>query len=101
MERYAIVPVLITMMMFAFINQADTRTVEMDRNLKIVGGLPARVAQFPHAAALVLSLVQSGTTSTSFCGGSIINQHFILTVSVTESVTRKSHEDKFCSASDK
>lgn len=53
--------------------------IEIDRNLRIVGGAVARPGQFPHAVALVLHLTQSRS---SFCGGSIIHQNFILTVSV-------------------
>lgn len=50
---------------------------ELDRNLRIVGGLVARVAQFPHAAALVLHLTR--TRNPSFCGGNIIHPNYILT----------------------
>lgn len=51
--------------------------IEIDRNLRIVGGAVARVGQFPHAAALILHLTKSRS---SFCGGSIIAPGFILTV---------------------
>lgn len=53
--------------------------IEIDRNLRIVGGAVARVGQFPHAAALILYLTKSRS---SFCGGSIISSRFILTVLV-------------------
>lgn len=46
-----------------------------DRNFKIVGGHPARPNQFPHAVALILH-IEAGE---SFCGGSIIHQHYVLT----------------------
>lgn len=51
----------------------------MERNMRIIGGLVARVGQFPHAVALVLYLQES---KSSFCGGSIIHPNFVLTVSV-------------------
>lgn len=51
--------------------------IEIDRNLRIVGGAVARVGQFPHAVALILHLTKSRS---SFCGGSIISSRFIITV---------------------
>lgn len=51
--------------------------MDLDRNLRIVGGVMARVSQFPHAAALVLHLTRS--RNPSFCGGSIIHPNYILT----------------------
>jgi secreted trypsin-like serine protease len=49
--------------------------VEIERNIRIVGGSQAQPNQFQHAVALFLTL----TTGDSFCGGSIINANFILT----------------------
>lgn len=56
----------------------NSERVEVERSMKIFGGSVARVGQFPHAAALILHLTESRS---SFCGGSIINANFILTVS--------------------
>lgn len=58
-------------------SKRDGGFLEIDRNLRIVGGLVARNAQFPHAAALVLHLTR--TRNPSFCGGNIIHPNYILT----------------------
>jgi secreted trypsin-like serine protease len=53
--------------------QSDSQLVRSDR---IMGGQVARRNQFPYQVALILSL--PGTQQT-FCSGSIISNHFILT----------------------
>lgn len=65
-------------LLFFIISQVSS-SHEMDRNMRIVGGTVARVAQFPHAVALALHLT---FTRSSFCGGSIIHPSYVLTVSV-------------------
>ena len=71
--------VLITCVLLVFSAiQVPISALEIDRNLRIVGGTVARVNQFPHAVALVLHLTMSRS---SFCGGSIIHANYILTVS--------------------
>jgi hypothetical protein len=49
--------------------------VQIERNIRIVGGSQAQPNQFQHAVALFLTL----NTGDSFCGGSIIHQNWILT----------------------
>jgi secreted trypsin-like serine protease len=49
--------------------------VEISRDVRIVGGQNAVSNQFPHAAALFLTLRHGD----SFCGGSIIHSVYILT----------------------
>ena len=88
MERHAMdkVLILIAFAIISAVSQANTHFAGFDRNLRIVGGSPARPNQFPHAAALILHLTQQRS---SFCGGSIINQHYILTAAhCLEDVTR-------------
>ncbi|CRK93881.1 CLUMA_CG007408, isoform A [Clunio marinus] len=54
----------------------QAENLKLERNLRIVGGQVARPGQFPHAAALILHLTLSRS---SFCGGNIIHQNYILT----------------------
>lgn len=76
--------VLITVVLLLICQTFNVRSqVAIDRNLRIVGGSVARAGQFPHTVALILHLVQSRS---SFCGGSIIHQNFVLTVSVELSI---------------
>lgn len=65
--------------LYSAVDKVESNSVQIDRNLRIVGGSTARIGQFPHAAALVLFLTQSRS---SFCGGSIIHPNFVLSVSV-------------------
>lgn len=60
--------------------------LDIDRNLRIVGGSVARVGQFPHAVALILHLTRSRS---SFCGGSIIHPSYVLTVSTSFKVFKQ------------
>lgn len=78
MKRHAMIKVLLLMLFWMNCYSAKL-PIDFDRNLRIVGGATARVGQFPHAAALILYLPNARS---SFCGGSIISAHFILTVSV-------------------
>lgn len=71
--------VSIKLLVIMFFGLCVVRAELIDRNLRIVGGLPARAGQFPHAVALILHLTQNRE---SFCGGSIIHPAYILTVSV-------------------
>jgi secreted trypsin-like serine protease len=52
--------------------------LDNDRDTRIIGGLPARVFEFPHMVALILHVRGGGS---SFCGGSIIHPSYVLTVS--------------------
>lgn len=78
--------IIVTFVIICAISQAHLEHYGIDRNLRIVGGSPARPNQFPHAVALILHLTQSRS---SFCGGSIIHQHYILTAAhCLDDVTR-------------
>jgi len=87
MKRHAMDTVLIMLtLVIACASSPVHPFLKFDRNLRIVGGSPARPNQFPHAAALILHLTQQRS---SFCGGSIINIHYILTAAhCLEDVTR-------------
>lgn len=86
MKRHTMDKVLITVTFVIACATLQARSEGIDRNLRIVGGSPARPNQFPHAVALVLHLTQQRS---SFCGGSIIHQHYILTAAhCLEDVTR-------------
>lgn len=56
-------------------NEERLNRVQIERNIRIVGGSSAQPNQFQHAVALFLKLVNSD----SFCGGSIIHPNFIVT----------------------
>lgn len=71
--------VSIKLLVVMFLGLCVVRAELIERNLRIVGGNPARPGQFPHAVALILHLTQNRE---SFCGGSIIHPAYILTVSV-------------------
>lgn len=51
------------------------RAIEIERNMRIVGGSVASATQFQHSVALFLKLHQGD----SFCGGSIIHPNYVLT----------------------
>lgn len=58
--------------------------IQIERDLRIVGGSVARQNQFPHSVALVLFLRPAEgerQAMSSFCGGSVIHANYILTVS--------------------
>jgi secreted trypsin-like serine protease len=101
MDKVMIVRVIL-MFCFCAICQVHGKLTEIDRNMRIVGGTTARVAQFPHAVALVLHLTLQRS---SFCGGSIIHPSYVLTVSVNFSeytiksnfITKTIHDkNKYC-----
>jgi len=46
-----------------------------NRNNRIFGGVVARAHQFPHIVALTVTM----TSGSSFCGGSIVSQNYVLT----------------------
>lgn len=60
---------------FIFVTLCNAE-VQIERNVKIIGGTEARVGQFPYMVALILGLPNYGQ---SFCGGSIISPNFVLT----------------------
>jgi secreted trypsin-like serine protease len=74
----AMAKLMIAIVVFLLIVSCQAGHEPIDRNMRIVGGLPSRVGQFPHAVALILHLTESRS---SFCGGSIIHRSYVLTVS--------------------
>lgn len=58
------------------VHSEDIVSVAINRDPKIVGGFNSSPFQFPHAVALILHL----SHGSSFCGGSIIHQNYIITV---------------------
>lgn len=56
-------------------NEERMNRIQLDRNIRIVGGSTAQPNQFQHAVALFLTLVNGD----SFCGGSIIHPAYIVT----------------------
>lgn len=88
MKRHGMnnVLIMVTFVIICATSQTHSEHMGLDRNLRIVGGSPARPNQFPHAVALVLHLTQQRS---SFCGGSIIHQNYILTAAhCLDNITR-------------
>lgn len=81
MKRHATDKVLTLMFVIICTASQVVRSdfLDIERNLRIVGGLVSRPSQFPHAAALILHLTRNNRVEHSFCGGSIIHQNFVLT----------------------
>ena len=71
--------VLMTLVLAFCIVNFVTAQKQFEKKRKILGGNVAAIGQFPHAAYLILHLMGS---MASFCGGSIINQNYLLTVRI-------------------